>query len=97
MQNTPMQDEKAERDYRAGFERVMWFAEQARLRGWRLSDRQLVHEIVQRERAAQIRERSSLPVVGADIHSAAWNRGQADGLRKVLRLQREQYKNNNTL
>jgi hypothetical protein len=94
MQNTPMQNERAERDYQAGFERVMWFAEQARLRGWRLSDRQLVHEIVQRERAAQIREKSSLPVVGSEVHSAAWNHGQADGLREVLRSQREQYTNN---
>jgi hypothetical protein len=70
----------------------MWFAEQARRRGWRMSDRQLVHEIRHRERAALIRERSSLPVIGPEVRSAAWNRGQADALREILRLQREEGK-----
>jgi hypothetical protein len=81
--------EEIERDYHAGYERIMWFAEQAHLRGWRLTDRQLIHEIVQRERAAQIREKSSLPLVGPGIRSAAYNRGQADALRTLLREQRE--------
>lgn len=89
MQDTPMQDEIVERDYRAGYARMMKIAEQARLRGWRLSDRQLVHEILQRERAAKIREQSSLPVVGGETRSAAWNRGQADALRAILRIQKE--------
>lgn len=93
MQDTHKPNERSEHDYEAGFERVMWFAEQAKLRGWQLSDRQLVHEIVQRERAAQIREKSSLPIVGTEVRSAAWNRGQADALRTVLRSQREQEKN----
>jgi hypothetical protein len=91
MQDTPMRHETANRDYNAGYARVMWFAKQARLRGWRLNDRQLVHEIMHRERAAQIRERSSLPMVGSDVHSAAWNRGQADALRALLRDQRESF------
>ena len=91
MQDTPMRNETEERDYRAGFARVMRFAEQAKLRGWRLSDRQLVHEILQRERAAQIREQSSLPVVGAEVRSASWNHGQADALRTILRAQKERY------
>jgi hypothetical protein len=90
MQDTPLQNNIEERDYRAGFERVMRFAEHARLRGWRLTDRQLVHEIIQRERAAYIREKSSLPVFGPDLHSAAYNRGQADALRKLLQTQGEQ-------
>lgn len=88
MQDTPMRNDAAEQDYRDGFARVMWFAKQARRRGWELSDRQLVHEIIQRERAAQIRERSSLPVLGSDVRSADWNRGQADALRTLLRRQR---------
>jgi hypothetical protein len=67
----------------------MWFAEQARLRGWSMSDRQLIHEIMQRERAAEIREQSSLPMIGPNVRSAAWNRGQADALRTILRLQYE--------
>ena len=92
MQDTPLSSEKTEQEYQAGFARVLWFSEQARLRGWKLSDRQLVHEIVQRERAAQIRERSSLPIVGQDLRSAAWNRGQADALRAILKKQREQEK-----
>ena len=88
MQDTPTQSD-IERDYHTGYARVMWYAEQARRRGWHMSDRQLVHEISQRERAAKIRERSSLPVIGAEVRSAAWNRGQADALREILRLQRE--------
>jgi hypothetical protein len=88
MGNTP-RNNTAERDYHAGFSRIMWFAKQARLRGWRMSERQLVHEIYQRERAAQIREKSSLPIVGAEVRSAAWNRGQADALRMLLRAQHE--------
>ncbi len=89
MQDTPMRDEAAEKDYHAGFARVMGFAERAKLHGWKLSDRQLVHEILQRERAAKIREQSSLPIVGTQMRSAAWNRGQADALRVLLRTQRE--------
>ena len=89
MQDTPTQKDM-ERDYHAGYARIMWFAEQARRRGWRMSDRQLVHEIRHRERAAQIREKSSLPMIGPEVQSAAWNRGQADALRELLRLQREQ-------
>lgn len=65
----------------------MSFAAYANARGWRLSERQLVHEIFQRERAAMIREKSSLPIVGARVHSAAYNRGQADALRAILREQ----------
>jgi len=89
MQDTPTQSDM-ERDYHTGYARIMWFAEQARRRGWRMTDRQLVHEIKHRERAAQIREKSSLPVIGPEVRSAAWNRGQADALRELLRLQREQ-------
>lgn len=91
MQNTPMRSNPAEQDYEAGFGRIMWLSEQARLHGWRLSDRQLIHEIVQRERAARIREKSSLPIVGSEVRSVAWNRGQADALRNLLRAQREKY------
>ena len=94
MQDTHKPNERSEHDYEAGFERVMWFAEQAKLRGWQLSDRQLVHEIVQRERAARISERVSLPIIGTEVRSAAWNRGQADALRSVLRSQREQERKN---
>jgi len=90
MRDSAMQNEAEEQEYRAGFARIMRYAEQARLRGWQLTDRQIVHEIFQRERAAQIREKSSLPVVGAGMRSAAWNRGQADALRALLRAQREQ-------
>ncbi len=89
MQDTPLQNEADEQDYQDGFDRVMWFNAQARRRGWKLSDRQLVHEIIQRERAALIREKSSLPIVGAEVRSAAWNRGQADALREILHKQRE--------
>jgi len=38
MQDTPTQKDM-ERDYHAGYARIMWFAEQARQRGWRMSDR----------------------------------------------------------
>ena len=88
MQDTPIQNTTEERDYRAGFALVMRFADHAKLRGWHLTDRQLVHEIIQRERAAHIRAQSSLPIVGSEVHSAAWNRGQADALRKLLREQK---------
>ncbi|HCI80932.1 MAG TPA: hypothetical protein DHW02_14725 [Ktedonobacter sp.] len=91
MQDTPMRSETEEREYRAGFARVMRFAEHARLRGWRMSERQIVHEILQRERAAQIREKSSLPMMHTELRSAAWNRGQADALRAILREQQERY------
>lgn len=86
MQQLPTKEE-TERDYHAGFDRVMQFAEYALARGWRLSDRQLVHEIVQHERAAQVREKSSLPIVGPGTRSAAYNRGQADALRAILQRQ----------
>jgi hypothetical protein len=89
MQDTPMRNSVEEQDYHSGYARVMWYAEQAKLQGWKLSDRQLVRQILQRERAAQIREKSSLPVFGSELHSAAWNRGQADALRTLLRVQRE--------
>ncbi len=93
MQDIPMRNPlnpSEEREYQAGFARIMRFAEHARQRGWHLSDRQLVHEILQRERAAQIREKSSLPMLG-EARSAAWNRGQADALRTILRTQHERY------
>ena len=91
MQDTPMRSEIEEREYRAGYARVMRFAEHARLRGWRMSERQIVHEILQRERAAQIREKSSLPIMHTELRSAAYNRGQADALRAILREQQERY------
>lgn len=81
--------EEADREYQDGYNRVMWFAQRAKRQGWRLSDRQLVHEIYQRERAARIREQSSLPVFGSAIRSASWNRGQAAALRVLLKEQRE--------
>ena len=90
MQDIPMRSPVEEREYRAGFARVMRFAEHARLRGWHLTDRQLVHEINQRERAAAISEKSTLPIIGPEARSAAWHRGQADALRTILRKQREQ-------
>jgi hypothetical protein len=89
MQNTPIRNDSAEGDYDAGFVRIMWLADQARLHGWHLSERQLIHEIIQRERAAHIREKSSLPMVGSEVRSAAWNHGQADALRSLLRSQSE--------
>ena len=88
MQPVPARPE-ADRDYQEGYERVLWFAQRARKQGWHLSDRQLVHEIYQRERAARIREQSTLPVFGTGVRSAAWNRGQADALRTLLREQQE--------
>lgn len=89
MQDTPTQSDM-EHDYHAGYARVMWYAGQARRKGWRMSERQLVHEILQRERAAQIREKSKLPIIGQEVRSAAWNRGQADALREILREVREE-------
>lgn len=83
-----MQNDITEQEYEEGFERVMYLARRARRHGWRLTDRQLVHEIIQRERAASIREKSTLPVLGKEGRSAAWNRGQADALRALLRVQR---------
>lgn len=91
MQDTPMRNTIEEQDYHAGFARVMRFSEQARLRGWKLSERQMVHEILQRERAARMCEKSSLPVVGSEVRSAAWNRGQADAMRTLLRRQQERH------
>ena len=88
MQQMPTTEE-TQRDYDEGYRRIMAFADYARSKGWRLSDRQLVHEIMQRERSAEIREKSSLPLVGPGVRSAAYNRGQADALRAVLRRQRE--------
>lgn len=81
--------EEMERDYQAGYAQVMWFAERAHARGWRLSDRQLVHEIMQAERAASIREQSSLPMIGTEVRSAAWHHGKAEALRMLLREQRQ--------
>jgi len=88
MQHMPTTEE-TERDYDEGYRRIMAFADYARSKGWRLSDRQLVHEITQRERAAEIREKSSLPLVGPGVRSASYNRGQADALRVILKKQRE--------
>ncbi|HEV2583536.1 MAG TPA: hypothetical protein VGT44_21930 [Ktedonobacteraceae bacterium] len=88
MQQIPATND-ADREYQDGYSRIMSFAAYAQSRGWRLSDRQLVHEIMQRERAAMIRDKSSLPIVGRGIHSAAYNRGQADALRSLLREQRQ--------
>ncbi|HEU5227539.1 MAG TPA: hypothetical protein VFU49_06970 [Ktedonobacteraceae bacterium] len=93
MQDIPIRNTIEEQDYQAGFAKVMWFAERAKTQGWKFSDRQLVHEIIQRERAARIREKSSLPIAHSKAHSAAWNRGQADALRALLRTQRERYGN----
>jgi hypothetical protein len=89
MQHTSGQHDETEKEYDEGYQRVMAFAAYANSRGWRLSDRQLVHEITQRERAAQIREKSSLPLVGVGARSAAYNRGQAAALREILKKQHE--------
>ena len=89
MQDALMDNDRAEEDYQAGFASVMHFHEYVKLQGWKLSDRQLIHEIIQRERAALISQKSSLPIVGQNVRSAAWNRGQADALREILREQRE--------
>jgi len=83
MQQLPTKGE-TEQEYLDGYTHVMKFAEYAHSKGWHLSDRQLVHEIVQHERAAQIIEKSSLPIVGPRNRSAAFNRGQADALRHML-------------
>jgi hypothetical protein len=88
MQQLPTKGE-TDQEYLAGYTHVMNLAEYAHSKGWRLSDRQLVHEIVQHERAAHIREKSSLPIVGPRTRSAAYNRGQADALRDILQGQRE--------
>lgn len=88
MQDTPAQNDTNAPDYQAGFARIMHFHEYARRRGWRISERQLVHEIIHRERAAHIRAKSSLPIIGQEVRSADWNRGQADALRNLLRNQR---------
>jgi hypothetical protein len=90
MQDIPLQDHTADPDYQAGYQRTMRFAARARKQGWQFSDRRLVHEIIQYERAAYIREKSSLPIVGSQTRSAAWNRGRADALRDLLRTQRVQ-------
>ena len=87
MQQLPTKGE-TEQEYLDGYTHVMKFAEYAHSKGWHLSDRQLVHEIVQHERAAQIIEKSSLPIVGPRTRSAAFNRGQADALREILQMQR---------
>jgi hypothetical protein len=87
MQQLPTTD-AIEQEYLEGYTHVMKFAEYALSRGWRLSDRQLVHEIVQHERAAQIIEKSSLPIIRPETRSAAYNRGKADALRQILLKQR---------
>ncbi|HLJ35739.1 MAG TPA: hypothetical protein VKU38_18935 [Ktedonobacteraceae bacterium] len=88
MQEIPIHRD-IENDYDRGYQRIMRYAEYARLQGWQLSDRQLVNEILHHERAATIREKSSLPIVGSEVHSPAWYRGQADALRHLLREQRK--------
>src|SRR5438876_1870186 len=85
--NTPNESGENQ-DYHAGFSRIMQFAERANSQGWHFTDRQLVHEIIQRERAARIRELSSLPIITPGARSAEWNRGQADALRALLKVQR---------
>ncbi len=65
MQDALMDNDRAEEDYQAGFASVMRFHEYAKLRGWKLSDRQLIHEIIQRERAALISPRKAhSPLLG---------------------------------
>ena len=90
MQDALMDNDRAEEDYQAGFASVMRFHEYAKLRGWKLSDRKLIHEIIQRERAALIFQKSSLPIVGQKVRSAAWNLGQANALRALLHAQHVQ-------
>ncbi|HEX4205464.1 MAG TPA: hypothetical protein VHZ51_14980 [Ktedonobacteraceae bacterium] len=90
MQDTPLRNNTAEQDYHSGYARILRFAEQASQQGWDFSERQIIREIIQRERAAYISEKSSLPIVGSQVRSAAWNRGQADAFRHLLRVQREQ-------
>lgn len=91
MQDTPIRQDPTSHadDYDAGYARVMRFYEHAKMRGWRLTERQIVHEIIQRERAALIREKCAIPVLGQDSRSAAWNRGQADALRTIMQTQRK--------
>lgn len=91
MQEIPLHRD-IERDYQTGYQRIMRYAEYARLQGWQMSDRQLVLEILQHERAATIREKSSLPMIGIEVHSASWYHGQADALRHLLEEQRKQGK-----
>lgn len=91
MQEIPIHRD-IELDYEKGYQRIMRYAEYARLQGWQLSDRQLVLEILHHERAATIREKSSLPIIGSEVHSPSWYRGQADALRYLLREQRKQSK-----
>jgi len=88
MQNMP-DSAIAQQDYELGYAAVMRFASEIERRGWQPTDRQLVKEIAQRERAAEIRRRSSLPIVDPKLHSAAWYEGQADALRALLRQRRE--------
>jgi hypothetical protein len=82
-------DSAAQQDYDRGYAAVMRFASETRRRGWHFTDRQLVREIVQRERAAELQQRSSLPIVNAPPRSAAWYRGQAAALRALLRQRGE--------
>jgi hypothetical protein len=89
MQDIPTQND-FEHDYHAGYSRVMLYAERARRQGWHMSERQIVHEIIHHERAAQIREKSSLPLIGPQVRSAAWSHGQADALREILLRQRQE-------
>ena len=89
MQDTPTQNDM-ELDYHAGYARVMLYAEHAHRQGWHMSERQLIREILHRERAAHIREKSKLPIIGQEVRSAAWNHGQADALREILREQGEE-------
>lgn len=79
-----------EHDYEKGYQYIMRYAEYARLRGWQLSDRQLVLEILHHERTAAIREKSSLPIINSNMYPPDWYRGQADALRHLLREQRKQ-------
>ncbi len=88
MQEIPLHRD-IERDYEKGYQRIMRYAEYARLQGWQMSDRQFVLEILHHERAATISEKSSLPIIGSEVHSPSWYRGQADALRHLLREQRK--------
>lgn len=84
-----MDSATAQRDYDLGYAAVMRFASESQRRGWQPTDRQLVKEIAQRERAAEIRRRSSLPIADPQQRSVAWYQGQADALRVLLRERRE--------
>jgi hypothetical protein len=81
----------AQQDYDLGYATIMHLVLAARRQGWQPTDRQLVREIMQRERAAEVRQRSSLPILDPQSRSAAWYRGQADALRALLRQRRESY------